>query len=284
MKNLLLKSYAKINICLNVVGKREDGYHELDMIILPLKLHDSILMTELKNATDHFVTIDDFSLGLFKYNIATATIEKMQKAYNFAEKFRITIHKNIPMQSGLGGGSSNSGTVINAVNEYCKLGMTDEDKIKIATGLGADVPFFVFNKPARCRGIGEKLDFINVKNDYYALIVKPAQGCSTQQVYEVSDTMDLPVGDVEKVKEALETGNDDLLAESIFNALEQPAISIVPEIQVIKNKLYAAGLKIVQMTGSGSAVFALSTDKKLIKNAARVLEDQYLVEETKVIR
>ena len=284
MKNLLLKSYAKINICLNVVGKREDGYHELDMIILPLKLHDSILMTELKNATDHFVTIDDFSLGLFKYNIATATIEKMQKAYNFAEKFRITIHKNIPMQSGLGGGSSNSGTVINAVNEYCKLGMTDEDKIKIATGLGADVPFFVFNKPARCRGIGEKLDFINVKNDYYALIVKPAQGCSTQQVYEVSDTMDLPVGDVEKVREALETGNDDLLAESIFNALEQPAISIVPEIQVIKNKLYAAGLKIVQMTGSGSAVFALSTDKKLIKNAARILEDQYLVEETKVIR
>ena len=284
MKNLLLKSYAKINICLNVVGKREDGYHELDMIILPLKLHDSILMTELKNATDHFVTIDDFSLGLFKYNIATATIEKMQKAYQFPEKFRITIHKNIPMQSGLGGGSSNSGTVINAVNEYCKLGMTDEDKIKIATGLGADVPFFVFNKPARCRGIGEKLDFINVKNDYYALIVKPAQGCSTQQVYEVSDTMDLPVGDVEKVKEALETGNDDLLAESIFNALEQPAISIVPEIQVIKNKLYAAGLKIVQMTGSGSAVFALSTDKKLIKNAARILEDQYLVEETKVIR
>ena len=284
MKNLLLKSYAKINICLNVTGKRADGYHELDMIILPLKLHDSILFTELKNGRDHFVTIDDFSLGLFKYNIATATIEKMQKEYKFEEKFRITIHKNIPMQSGLGGGSSNSGAVINAVNEYCKLGMNDEDKIKMATGLGADVPFFVFNKPARCRGIGEKLDFINVKNDYYALIVKPQQGCSTQMVYEVSDKMELPIGDVEKVKLALETGDDDLLADSIFNALEEPAISIVPEIQVIKNKLFAAGLKIVQMTGSGSAVFALSTDKKLIRAAARALEDQYLVEETKVLR
>ena len=284
MKNLLLKSYAKINICLNVTGKRPDGYHELDMIILPLKLHDSILFTELKNGRDHFVTIDDFSLGLFKYNIATATIEKMQKAYNFPQKFRITIHKNIPMQSGLGGGSSNSGSVINAVNEYCNLGMSDEDKIKMATGLGADVPFFVFNKPARCRGIGEKLDFISIKNDYYALIVKPQQGCSTQMVYEVSDKMELPIGDVEKVKLALETGDDDLLADSIFNALEGPAISIVPEIQVIKNKLYAAGLKIVQMTGSGSAVFALSTDKKLIRAAARALEDQYLVEETKVLR
>lgn len=284
MKNLLLKSYAKINICLNVVGKREDGYHELDMIILPLKLHDSLFVTELKNANDHFVTIDDFSLGLFKYNIATATIEKMQKVYNFNQKFRITIHKNIPMQSGLGGGSSNAGAVINAVNEYCKLNMSDEEKVKIATGLGADVPFFIFNKPARCRGIGEKLDFINVKNDYYALIVKPSQGCSTQQIYEVSDTMDLPIGDVEKVQRALETGDDDLLADSIFNALEGPAISVVPEIQAIKNKLYAAGLKIVQMSGSGSSVFALSTDKKLIRNAARMLEDQYLVEETKVIR
>ena len=95
MKSLLLKSYAKINICLNVVGKRKDGYHELDMIMLPLKLHDSILFTELPNAKDHFVTIDDFSLGLFKYNIATTSIEKMQAKYGFSNKFRITIHKVI---------------------------------------------------------------------------------------------------------------------------------------------------------------------------------------------
>lgn len=284
MKNILLKSPAKINICLNVVGKRKDGYHELDMVILPLELHDSILFTELRNARDHFVTIDDYSLKLFQYNIATATIEKMQSVYHFPQKFRITIHKNIPMQSGLGGGSSNAGTVINAVNQYCKLNMSDEDKIKIATGLGADVPFFVFNKPARCRGIGEKIDFINIKNDYYVLLVKPEDGCSTQRVYEVSDTMDLPTGDISKVIEALETGDDNLLAKSIFNALEEPAISLVPEIQVIKNKLLMAGLKVVQMTGSGSAVFALSTDKKLIKSVAKSLENQYLVELTKVLK
>ena len=284
MKNILLKSPAKINICLNVVGKRKDGYHELDMIIFPLQLHDSILFTEVKHARDHFVTIDDFSLKLFQYNIVTTTIEKMQDIYHFPQKFRVTIHKNIPMQSGLGGGSSNAGTMINAVNHYCKLNMSDEEKVNVATGLGADVPFFVFNKPARCRGIGEKLDFINVKNDYWVLLVKPEDGCSTQRVYEVSDTMDLPTGDVNKVIEALEKGDDDLLASSIFNALEEPAISLVPEIQVIKDKLKMAGLKIVQMTGSGSAVFALSTDHKLIKSVARSLEDQYLVEVTKVLK
>ena len=284
MKSLLMKSYAKINICLNVVGKRKDGYHELDMIILPLELHDSILFKELVNASDHFVTIDDFSLGLFKYNSATAALEKMQQKYKFNNKFRITIHKVIPMQSGLGGGSSNAGVVINTVNSYLKLNLPYEELVSIATGLGADIPFFITSKPARCRGIGEKIDFINVKNDYYCLIVKPAQGCSTQGVYEVSDQMDLPIGDVEMVRKALEEGDDELLASSIFNALEAPAISLVPEIQVIKDKLKAAGLKIVQMSGSGSSVFALSTDKKLIKSVAKQFEDQYLVEITKVIK
>ena len=284
MKSLLLKSWAKINICLNVVNKRPDGYHELDMIILPLKLHDSILFSELKNATDHFVTIDDFSLGLLKYNVATAAIEKMQKKYKFKNKFRITIHKVIPMQSGLGGGSSNAATVINGVNSYLKLNLPYEELVAISTGLGADIPFFITSKPARCRGIGEKIDFVNVKNDYYCLIVKPEQGCSTQGVYEISDKMNLKTGDVELVKKALEEGDDDLLAASIFNALEEPAISLVPEILVIKDKLKTLGLKIVQMTGSGSSVFALSTDKKLIKNAAKALENQYLVEVTKVLK
>lgn len=284
MSKLLLKSYAKINICLNVVGKRKDGYHELDMVMLPLQLHDSILFTENKNGHDHFVTIDDFSLGLFKYNIATAAIEKMQSKYKFDNKFRITIHKVIPMQAGLGGGSSNAAAVINGVNSYLKLNLPYEELISVSTGLGADIPFFITSKPARCRGIGEIIDFINVKNDYYVLLVKPEQGCSTQGVYKVSDEMELKSGNVETVIKALEEGDDELLANSIFNALEEPAISLVPEIQVIKDKLLNAGLRIVQMTGSGSVVFALSTNKKLIKSVAKSLENQYLVEVTKVIK
>ena len=284
MKNIVIRSYSKINLCLNVIGKREDGYHELDMVALPLELHDSVLFSELKTAPDHYVTIDDFSLGLFQYNIATKTIEAMEKQYKFTNKFRVSIHKVVPMQAGLGGGSSNAAVVIHALNSYLKLNMTDEDKLKIATKIGADVPFFIFNKPARCKGIGERVNFINVKNDYYALIVKPELGCSTQKVFEICDSMDLKVCDVDTVISALENGDDDLLAKSIGNSLEEAAISLVPEIQVIKEKLLIAGLKIVQMTGSGSAVFALSTDKKLIKSVAKSLENQYLVEVTKVIK
>ncbi len=284
MKSFLVKSYAKINICLNVIGKQSDGYHQLDMIILPLELHDSILFHEIKRGGDNFVTIDDYSTAPLQYNLATNAIEKLQNKFNFNSRFIVNIHKVIPMQSGLGGGSSNAAFTLVAVNKFLKLGLTDEELIELGKPMGADIPFFIKCKPARCRGIGEQLDFVNVKNDYHVLIVKPSQGCSTKGVYEVSDTMELSTGNVEAVQYALESGDDDLLANSIFNALEEPAMKLVPEIQVIKDKLKALGLKIVLMTGSGSAVFALSTNRKLIKKAAKELENQYLVEVTKVIK
>ena len=285
MGKILVHTPAKINICLNVTGKREDGYHFLDMVILPLELHDSMLFSELKtNAPESYVTVDDFSIGPIKYNLVTKAMERLYEARPFKQKFRVNIHKVIPMQAGLGGGSSNAASTLVVLNKHLKLGFTDDELIELGKSLGADIPFFIKGKPARCRGIGEQLDFVNVKNDYYVLLVKPAEGCSTKGVYEVSDQMTLSTGNVETVIKALETGDDDLLAKSIFNALEAPASSLVPEIQVIKQKLFECGFKIVQMTGSGSAVFALSTDKKLIKQSARLFEDKYTVEITKVLK
>lgn len=284
MGKFIVHTPAKINICLNVVGKRKDGYHLLDMVILPLELHDSILFSELKNGKDNFVTIDDFSTGPITYNLVTQAIEKLNAARPFKQKYRVNIHKMIPMQSGLGGGSSNAASTLVVLNKRLNLGFTDDELIELGKSLGADIPFFIKGKPARCRGIGEQLDFVNIKNDFHVLLVKPYEGCSTKGVYEVSDKMELSVGNVETVIQALEIGDDELLANSIFNALEAPAASLVPEILVIKQKLLDCGFKIVQMTGSGSAVFALSTDKKLVKNAAKLFEDKYIVEVTKVLK
>ena len=173
---------------------------------------------------------------------------------------------------------------MNAVNRYLNLNITSEELASLAKDFGADIPFFIFNKPARCHGIGDKIEFINVKNNYYVLIVKPEAGCVTKTVYEMSDTMELKHGDVDAVQQALETGDDELLAKSVFNSLEQPSMKLVPEIEQIKQALYDCGLKIVLMSGSGSAVFALSTDKRLIKQAAKKLDKQYLVEITKVLK
>ena len=284
MKSLHIRSFAKINISLNITKKREDGFHELDSVMLPISLHDSLVISKLKGGSDNFVTVDDFSIGSFSYNLATFSIEKLQSIYHFNDKFRILIHKVIPIQAGLGGGSSNAAFTLKAVNSMLKLGATDEELINLGKTLGCDIPFFIKCKPARVQGIGEVLTPINVKNNYYVLIIKPELGCSTKEVYALSDTMNLKTCNIDNVIKALENGDDELLAQNISNALQEPAIQLVPAIQTIIDDLHDLGLNMVQVTGSGSAVFALSTDKKLLTSVLKKLEDKYEVEIAKVLK
>lgn len=285
MKNLLLKSYAKINLCLNIKYNRDDGYHELDMVMVPVELHDSILMSEVKKGPDNYVTVDDFSLGAINYNLATLAIDMMAAKYKFKNKFRVFIHKVIPIKAGMGGGSSNAAFAMKGVNKYLKLKVSDEELMEIAAPLGADIPFFIKCQPSRCQGVGEKLEPIFIKNNYYVLIVKPKQGCSTKDVFKCFDSdPQFNVGSVDDVIKALAEGDDELLAKSMFNTLQPYAIKLVPEIQTIIDLLHNEGLNMVQMSGSGSAVFALSTDKKKLKDILRRLEDTYEVELTKIIK
>ena len=284
MKSLHVRSYAKINLCLNITGKREDGFHELDMVMLPISLHDSLVIDKLNKSPDNFVTVDDFSIGSFTYNLATFSIDKLQSIYKFDQKFRILIHKVIPIQAGLGGGSSNAACTLKAVNTMLKLGATDEELIELGKTLGCDIPFFIKCKPARVQGVGEVLTPISIKNNYYVLIVKPELGCSTKEVYAISDTMNLKTGNIDNVIKALEEGDDELLAANISNALQEPAIKLVPSIQAIIDELKENGLNMVQVTGSGSAVFALSTNKKQLSKILKKLDDRYQVELAKVMK
>ena len=284
MKNLHIRSFAKINISLNITKKRDDGFHELDSVMLPISLHDSLVISRLSNATDNFVTVDDFSIGTFNYNLATFSIEKLQSVYHFKDKFRILIHKVIPIQAGLGGGSSNAAFTMKAVNSILKLGATDQELIDLGKSLGCDIPFFIKCKPARVQGVGEILTPIEVKNNYHVLLVKPEAGCSTKEVYGISDTLDLKICNIDNVIKALADGDDELLANNISNALQEPAIQLVPSIQNIIDELHSFGLNIVQVTGSGSAVFALSTDKKALNRVLKKLEDRYEVELCKVLK
>lgn len=280
-----VKSYAKINISLDVVRKREDGYHELDSIMLPIELHDSLIISFLNtNGKDNFVTVDDFSNGLLHYNLASTAINAMAEKYGFNNKFRVYIHKVIPMQAGLGGGSSNAAFTMKAVNEMLKLNATEQELIDLATPLGADIPFFIPCKPSRCRGIGEKIEPIEIRNDYYVILVKPTTGCSTKEVFAIADSKEYKHPDIENVIKALKEGDDELLAKSVGNSLEDAASSLVPEILQIKETLKSHGLKIVLMSGSGSTVFALSTDVKPMRKVAKELEDNYFVEVCKVLK
>ena len=279
-----IKSYAKINISLCVVDKREDGYHDLDSIMVPIELHDSIVMSKSPNNIDHFVTVDDFSNGLIHYNLVSTVVEIMSKKYSFNDKFRFYIHKVIPMQAGLGGGSSNAAFAMKAVNNKLKLGASNEELIELATPYGADIPFFINCTPARCGGIGEKMRPITIKKNYFVLVVKPVEGCSTKEVFKKADAKPYPQVNIDKVEEALANGDDDMLAEYMGNSLEDAAISINPEIQVVKDYLKAEGLKLALMSGSGSSVFALSEDKKELIRIRDKIGDKWFAEVTRIIK
>lgn len=285
MKRRVVRSNAKINLCLDIKGIRDDGYHLLDMVMVPIALHDTLIIEESPSSTDNYVTLDDFTIQPSEFNTVTTCIDRLKEIKKFDNTFKIDLHKVIPIKAGLGGGSSNAAFVMKTINEYLKLDIDEDTLSKVASKVGADVAFFIKNKPARCTGVGEIVEPIKIKNDYYVLLIKPEAGCSTKEVYSLCDkTGNWPHGNVEDVIKALEEGDDELLAKSVFNVMEKAAISLVPEIQVIKDKLHELGLDIVLMSGSGSSVFALSTNKKLIKKAYKQLESKYNAYITTIIK
>lgn len=268
---MIIKAHAKINLAINVVGKKEDGYHDLDMVMVPVELHDSIHIEVLPSNFETYVTCDDFSLEVNEYNLCSITIRKMKEKYNINKSFRVHIHKNIPIGAGLGGGSSNAAAVINAIKTLLKLDIPYEEEIELAKSIGADVPFFLKNNPARVEGIGEKLTPIKIKNKYYVLLIKPKNGLSTKDVYAKYDEVGSDNhADVDSLIKALENGEE--LKEFMGNDLEKASITMLPVIQDIKKLLLDDGFENVLMSGSGSSVFAISTNRTMVEKEYRKLE------------
>lgn len=271
-----IKAHAKINICLNVLDKLENGYHNVDMIMLPLQLHDTLELDHLPKGYETFITSDDISIPTNESNLSAIAFKKLKEKYNFNNNFLIHIYKRIPMSAGLAGGSTNAAAVINILRKKLKLKITDQELISLGLSIGADVPFCIFNKPARCEGLGEKLTFINVKKKYYVLLVKPNKGVSTAEAYNLFDSLEIKPNkcDIEKVIKALEKGDDETLAKEMNNNLLPCATSIVPEILDIINTLKDDGFPLTMMSGSGSTVFALSTNYRLLQKEAEKFDNE----------
>ena len=263
---MYIKAYAKINIALNVLGKDDNGYHQLDMVNLPLELRDTIEISVLPGSKDSFITCDDIEIEDTKYNLISVAIAKAREKYKFKQQFSIHVFKEIPISAGLAGGSANAAAILNALFELLKIKPSRQEVIELAKSIGADVPFCMFSVPSRVRGIGEIIEPINAKKVYQVLIVKPRNGLSTKNVFDQADTMELENGNVENVIKALGTGDDGLLSSSVHNALEKVSFLMLPEIKAIKEMMVVDGLKTVLMSGSGSSIIALENDaKKLIK-------------------
>ncbi len=264
--NTSVKAYAKINLALNVYDRKEDGYHNIDMVTIPLDLHDIIELELLPKGYESYITSDDDSLPTDESNLSNKAFRKMKEKFHIDKNVLIHIYKRIPMCAGLGGGSADAAAVINATLKAIKLKPSQEDLISLASSIGADVSFCLYNKPARCRGIGEKLDFITLKKRYHVLLIKPNEGVSTALAYQTFDELETKpqLSNIERLIEGLKIGDESIIAEEMKNSLQECAIKMVPEIKNIIDTLKKDGFPLTMMSGSGSTVFCMSLNHHAI--------------------
>ncbi len=280
-----VKANAKINIALKIVSNRKDGYHDLEMIMVPIDLYDVINIEILDDEYETNVEFDDYSIPLGSRNSVNKAIEALRNRFKFKEEFDVYVEKRIPSQAGLGGGSADAAFTLMAVTDLLKLPLSEEELIEIGKEIGADVPFFLVNKAAKVEGIGEKITPFELKEKPYVLLVKPFLGCSTKEVYNNYDLLDkTEKGDIEKTIEALQDGDLKRVNEYRYNDLEKPAIMILNDIDRIINSLKNDGFEAVGMSGSGSTVFALSFDKELCMKKSKYYKQKgYYVVLTSII-
>lgn len=279
MHTIIVRAPAKINLAIDVKDKREDGYHDIDMVTIPLKLHDSIEITPIPpNITkDTYLYCDDPTIICDESNLAYKALDLMKKHRRIDGAFQMMIHKRIPVEAGLGGGSADAAAVIRALDNYSTATESDIKDLenKMALEVGADLPFCLLNHPARVRGIGEKLEEIKVKDHYFVLVVKPDIGLSTKSVYEAYDFYPkdkVRHPDIQKLIQGLAEGDETIIQENMINVLSYPAIQALPKIQELLDRMKDLSLPLSGMSGTGSACFALSRDKKHLEHCHNIFE------------
>lgn len=281
---MIVKANAKINLALNVVGKREDGYHDLDMVMVPIGLYDTIEISLLSEEYETDLFLDDYSIPTDQRNTVLQAVMKLRERYSFTQEFAIDIHKEIPTEAGLGGGSSDAAAVLKAIVKMLHLPVQEQELLEIAKEIGADVPYFIKNEAAHVEGIGEKITSIKIKNAYSVLLVKPFLGCSTKEIFKRHAMKKNQSANIPLLIDGLETGNFEKIVQGSGNDLTSAASSLLGDIGRIIDKLHDFGLSCVNMSGSGSTIYALSEDRGVLEKAKDYFKQKgYYVKITSII-
>ncbi len=267
-----VEANAKINLTLDVIKKREDGYHELDMIMVPLTLCD-VLEVSLSDKDEILCEQEQFPLD--ESNTIYKAIVLMRERFSLKQHFKVIVDKRIPMQAGLAGGSADGAAMLKAIIALCDICISEEELLLVAKQIGADVPFCVVNEASRVRGIGEKVERFHFTCPFYLLLVKPQEGVSTGLAFSKIDFAHCVHPNVALSQQQLYDNDYEGFCSSIANTLEQSAMQISPVIQTIKQQLQDFGMDVALMSGSGSTVFALTRNKQLVDEVENKMKQQY---------
>ena len=276
MDEISLKALAKINLGLDVLGKREDGYHDVRMIMQTIHLYDRV---EIKKTKSPAIRVETnlYYLPVNEDNLVYRAAKLMKEEFQIKEGVHIILQKYIPVAAGLAGGSSDAAAVMVGLNRIFQLGLKQEKLMELGLKLGADVPFCIMRGTALAEGIGEKLTRIAQVPDCYVLIGKPGIGVSTKTAYEslqLDKIQSHP--EIDGMIRDIENGNLLAMTDKMGNVFESGIIGKYPVIGEIKDLMEANGALKAMMSGSGPTVFGIFDDREKMEAAAAVLRQSNL--------
>jgi 4-diphosphocytidyl-2-C-methyl-D-erythritol kinase len=274
------KSPCKVNLLLNILGKRADGFHELETVMQPVSLFDEIMLE--RGGEGIQLSCSNLELPTDSRNLVYRAADAFLKLHNLRAGVRIHLKKNIPLAAGLGGGSGNAATTLLGMNELFGSPLQIRALDSIAATLGSDIPFFLYDKPALATGRGEKVqtleNFTALQGKAFFL-VHPGFGISTPWSYQnlarFPDALNGQKGRAEKLISLLQAGDLKTAAAEIYNSLEAPAFDKFPVLSLYKNFLRENGALVSLMSGSGSTTFAIAENLTAAENLAEKFKSRF---------
>lgn len=280
---LELKALAKINLGLDVLGRRENGYHDVRMVMQTIYLYDNVT---IQKAAEPGIVLKTnlYYLPLDEKNIAYKAAKLLIDEFGITEGVQITLDKHIPVAAGLAGGSSNAAAVLVGMNRLFSLGLSEKELMERGVLLGADVPYCVMRGTVLAEGIGEKLTPLAPLPKCYVLVAKPAISVSTKMVYEKLDAHEIEDHpDIDGILAGLQAGDLKKIADSMGNVLERVTVEEYPIIDDIKQVMKEMGALNAMMSGSGPTVFGLYEDKMTAKQAEQKIRKLGLTKQVYVV-
>lgn len=282
MDKMELKALGKINLGLDVLGKRPDGYHDVRMVMQTIYLYDQITITKRKEPGIGLST-NLFYLPVNENNLAYRAAKLLMDEFEIRSGVDIFLEKHIPVAAGMAGGSSNAAAVLYGINRMFDLGLSMEELMKRGVSLGADVPYCIMRGTVLAEGIGEILTPLPPMPRCQIVVAKPPVSVSTKMVYEKIDSRRIVEHpDIDGIIEGLKEGDVTKIASRMGNVLEQVTVEEYPVIDKIKRLMNEGGAKGAMMSGSGPTVFGIFTEKSLAKKAALKIREAGLAKQVYV--
>ena len=282
--SIVLKSYGKINLGLDVLRRREDGYHEVRMIMQTVGLYDVLTMKKRKDDQIKMTCNLSF-LPTDERNLVYNAVKLIKDKYHIKDGVEIKLNKRIPVAAGMAGGSSNCAAALKGMNQLFDLGLSIDELCEIGVTLGADVPYCIWGGTALSEGIGEKLSRVDAMPDCYILIAKPGISVSTAFVYKNLDLQGLKKHpDIDGMLTCLKEKDLEGICDRLENVLETVTVKEYPIIEKVKKHLMEQGAKGALMSGSGPTIFAIFQDKKTADNALESLRSIEDIKQAYVVR